>query len=99
MMTAEQVIAGIHGSYQLADKHGLRNITALLEEISLTLSVPVIHVAGTNGKGSTCVMTESILRQAGMRTGLYTSPFLQNYRERIRLDGKPITDELLVCYG
>ena len=44
-------------------------------------SFKIIHVAGTNGKGSTCAMLESVLRHAGMRTGLYTSPFLQHYQE------------------
>ncbi|MDO4483679.1 MAG: folylpolyglutamate synthase/dihydrofolate synthase family protein [Clostridia bacterium] len=62
-------------------------------------AVPVIHVAGTNGKGSICAMLESVLRHAGYRTGLYTSPFLQVYQERIRLDGKPISDALMEKYG
>lgn len=49
-----------------------------------------IHVAGTNGKGSVCAMTESVLRAAGLRTGLYTSPHLFSFRERIRCLGEPI---------
>ena len=49
-----------------------------------------VHVAGTNGKGSTAAMVESALRTAGFRTGLYTSPHLESYRERIRLEGEPI---------
>ena len=52
-----------------------------------------IHIAGTNGKGSTAAMTESILRRAKYRTGLYTSPHLESINERIRLDGNPINDE------
>lgn len=51
-----------------------------------------IHIAGTNGKGSTAAMLESILREAGCRTGLYTSPHLSAYHERIRLDGANISD-------
>ena len=98
-MNAEQVIAAIHGSYAKGSKHGLRNMHLLLEQLCPECRVPVIHVAGTNGKGSTCAMLESILRHAGYRTGLYTSPFLQMYQERIRLDGLPLRDDLLVKYG
>ena len=50
----------------------------------------VIHVAGTNGKGSVCACLESILRQAGYRTGLYTSPHLVRFNERFRVNGKVI---------
>jgi len=56
-------------------------------------SAPVLHVAGTNGKGSTCAFTEAALRAAGLRTGLYTSPHLSHFCERIRLDGVPISEE------
>src|SRR5690606_24546466 len=49
---------------------------------------PSIHVAGTNGKGSTCHMLASVLTAAGYKTGLYTSPHLRDFRERIRIDGK-----------
>src|SRR5215472_5152845 len=54
-----------------------------------------VHVAGTNGKGSVCAMVESILRTAGRRTGLYTSPHLHRFGERIRIDGEPIGDVVL----
>lgn len=59
------------------------------------LSFEVAHVAGTNGKGSTCAMIESMARAAGKRTGLYTSPHLCRFAERIRIDGEPISDETL----
>ena len=55
-------------------------------------SFPVVHIAGTNGKGSTCAMVESIARAAGKKTGLYTSPHLCRFAERIRIDGEPISD-------
>ncbi|MDB5217409.1 MAG: Dihydrofolate synthase, partial [Myxococcaceae bacterium] len=55
----------------------------------------VVHVAGTNGKGSTCAMVESMARAAGKKTGLYTSPHLCRFAERIRINGEPITDEEL----
>jgi dihydrofolate synthase / folylpolyglutamate synthase len=56
---------------------------------------PAVHVAGTNGKGSVCAMVESIARAQGLRTGLYTSPHLCRFAERIRLDGEPIDDAAL----
>ncbi|MEE3088804.1 MAG: dihydrofolate synthase, partial [Actinomycetota bacterium] len=57
---------------------------------------PVIQVAGTNGKTSTARMIESVLRAYGLRTGLFTSPHLVDARERIRLDGEPVTAERLL---
>jgi dihydrofolate synthase/folylpolyglutamate synthase len=56
-------------------------------------SAPALHVAGTNGKGSTCAFTEASLRAAGLRTGLYTSPHLNHFCERIRIGGQPISEE------
>jgi len=58
----------------------------------------VIHVAGTKGKGSTCAFTESILRHCGYSTGFYSSPHLVSVRERIRLNGQPISQELFAHY-
>ncbi|HMP86455.1 MAG TPA: Mur ligase family protein, partial [Lacibacter sp.] len=55
-----------------------------------------IHVAGTNGKGSVSHMLAAILQQAGYRTGLYTSPHLQDFRERIRINGEMIPEEFVV---
>ena len=52
-----------------------------------------IHVAGTNGKGSTCAYIERILRYSGYKVGIYTSPHLFNFNERIRVGGRPISDE------
>ena len=99
-MNAQEVIAAIHGSYATGSKNGFRNTLSMLDALCPAgRSVPVVHVAGTNGKGSTCAMLESILRHAGYRTGLYTSPFLQAYPERIRLDGEPISDALIEQYG
>jgi len=54
-----------------------------------------VHIAGTNGKGSVAASVEAIARASGLRTGLYTSPHLQRFAERVRLDGAPIADELL----
>src|SRR3954465_5301113 len=56
-------------------------------------SAPVLHVAGTNGKGSTSAFAEAALRDKGLRTGLYTSPHLSHFCERIRIGGAPIPEE------
>ena len=58
---------------------------------------PCVHVAGTNGKGSACAMAESILRAAGYRTGLDTSPHLLRFNERIQISGVPVSDECLAA--
>jgi dihydrofolate synthase/folylpolyglutamate synthase len=75
---------------------GLERIQAVLASLGHPESgLAIIHVGGTNGKGSVSALTESILRSAGLRTGLYTSPHLLDVTERIRIDGSPISrDEL-----
>jgi dihydrofolate synthase / folylpolyglutamate synthase len=75
-------------------KFGLANITILAEDLGQPQrSSPCAHIAGTNGKGSTAAMLESILRKAGLRTGLYTSPHLESINERIRSNGENISDQ------
>lgn len=74
-------------------KFGLENIATLAEAFGNPhRAAPCAHVAGTNGKGSTAAMLESILRAAGLRTGLYTSPHLERINERIRIHGEDISD-------
>jgi dihydrofolate synthase/folylpolyglutamate synthase len=75
-------------------KFNLENITILATSLGHPeKKYPSIHIAGTNGKGSTAAFLESILRQAGYRTGLYTSPHLERINERIRVNGEEITDD------
>src|ERR1700722_19754843 len=75
-------------------KFGLANITILAEDLGQPQrSSPCAHIAGTNGKGSTAAMLESILRAPGLRTGLFTSPHLERINERIRINGEDISDE------
>jgi len=77
-----------------AAKFDLRNITVLAERLGdPQRAYPSVHIAGTNGKGSTAAMLESILRAAGYRTGLYTSPHLERINERIRIDCVEIPDD------
>lgn len=81
--------AGAH-----AQKFGLDNITILAEALGNPhRAAACVHIAGTNGKGSTAAMLESILRAAGLRTGLYTSPHLARVNERVRINGEDISDE------
>ncbi|MFN3679370.1 bifunctional folylpolyglutamate synthase/dihydrofolate synthase [Thermosynechococcus sp.] len=76
---------------------GLEPIQALLTALgSPQLQVPLIHVAGTNGKGSVCAYLDSVLRAAGYRTGRYTSPHLLSWCERICIDGEPIAPEVFL---
>jgi dihydrofolate synthase / folylpolyglutamate synthase len=75
-------------------KFGLENIIEVLRALGDPQDAfPTVHVAGTNGKGSTCAMIEAAARTAGKRTGLYTSPHLVEPTERIVIDGKPVTKE------
>lgn len=92
--TYPEALAYIHGMYGLGEKHGVDNMHALMAKLGNPhQKIRAVHVAGTNGKGSVCAFSQAILRCAGYSVGLYTSPFLQRYNERIRLNGRPIPDE------
>jgi dihydrofolate synthase/folylpolyglutamate synthase len=75
---------------------GLQRVSAVWQRLGRRFEMPVFVVAGTNGKGSTCAMLESIARQAGYHTGLYTSPHLVHFEERCRLDGVAVEAGSLV---
>lgn len=78
-------------------KLGLDTTLALMRAMEVDpLKLPCVHVAGTNGKGSVSAMLESVLREAGLRTALYTSPHLIRFNERIRVSGAPIPDKELI---
>ena len=80
-MTEKEAIERIHSVYPTGCKNGLENMRALMGRLGNPQEkLIMVHVAGTNGKGSTCAMLESVLRRAGYHTGLYTSPFLQAYQ-------------------
>ena len=74
---------------------GLERVREVAKRLDLRFSCPVITVAGTNGKGSTCAMLEAILLQAGYRTGVYTSPHLVHFEERCRLSGHSASAQAL----
>lgn len=75
---------------------GLDRVRAVKERMALAFNCPVIMVAGTNGKGSTCAMLESILLRAGYKTGLYIKPHFLDFNERARVNGDLASDEALV---
>lgn len=77
---------------------GLQRMEWLMEELGHPERRPgIVHIAGTNGKGSTAAMIESGLRVGGFRTGLYTSPHLVRINERYRIEGQPVSDGTLAC--
>lgn len=103
-LTYKQALAWLYSLQRFGIKLGLENTERLLRELRIILgSAPaspetsaaakVIHVAGTNGKGSVCAMIDSILRAQGYLTGLFTSPHLITFRERIRVNGEMVTAE------
>lgn len=93
-MTYEESLAWLDSTRVFGIKLGLANTRLLLEELGNPQdSLAFFHVAGTNGKGSVCAMLDALLREGGLRTGLYTSPHLVDFRERIRVDGEKISHE------
>lgn len=90
-MTYEETLAHIYGLRRFGIKPGLGRVAALLERLGNPHErLRVVHVAGTNGKGSTAAFLSSILTTGGCRTGLFTSPHLTRFTERIRIDGAEI---------
>lgn len=84
----------LYGLQRFGVKLGLDNMRALKARLpQLQDSFPCIHVAGTNGKGSVSVLMAEVLKQAGLHVGLYTSPHLNSFTERIRIDGVAVTEE------
>src|SRR3954463_913617 len=95
-MTYEDAVRFLYslGNELKPGKYDLSRIRTLLAALGNPhLQGRIVHVAGTNGKGSTCAMIESGLRAAGLRTGLYTSPHLSEPTERIQIGGEPVSAE------
>jgi len=95
LKTLEDWLRHIERQHPQAIALGLERVLEVLNRMRIRLRCPVITVGGTNGKGSTCATLESILRAGGQRTGLYTSPHLVRYNERVRLAGVEAGDALL----
>lgn len=97
-MNVNEAIEYIHSVYWKGSVYGLSRIQTLLEKMGNPQdSLKYVHIAGTNGKGSTAAMTASILRKAGYRTGLYTSPYIYRFHERMQVNGEQISDEDIVA--
>ena len=97
-MTANEAIEYIHSNFWQGSIPGLGRTQALLKKMgNPEKKLKYVHIAGTNGKGSTAAMTASILRKAGYRTGLYTSPYIYRFHERMQVNGEEITDRDLVA--
>lgn len=93
-MNYNEALQFIHESHKFGMRLGLDNIKKLLELLGNPQNnLKIIHVAGTNGKGSTCSFISSILKESGYKVGLYTSPFLETFTERIRVNGENISEE------
>jgi len=96
-MTYQETLCHIYGLARFGMKPGLERIRATLRALSDPQdAVRIIHVAGTNGKGSTAAFLASILESGGHKTGLFTSPHLIAFPERIRLDGREISEQEVV---
>lgn len=104
MKTKDQIkadiIANLFSKHRMGIKPGLERTIALAEAMDNPQnSYDTIHVAGTNGKGSTCSVASSILIESGLKVGLYTSPHIKDFNERIRVNGVAITDDELIDYA
>lgn len=98
MRTVAEAIAYIHSRPKGGQKESLERMHALLDRLGNPEKIlpPAIHVTGTNGKGSVATMSSNILQSAGLHTGLFISPFITDFRERIQVDNKMIASEDLL---
>ena len=97
-MTYEEALSYIHSICWKGSKLGLDRTRELLGKLNdPQKELKFIHIAGTNGKGSTAAMLASILEEAGYRVGLYTSPFINRFNERMQVNHQPIPDEELAA--
>lgn len=93
-MNYNEALKYIHESHKFGIRLGLDNIKKLLELLDNPQDkLKIIHIAGTNGKGSTCSFISTILKEGGYKVGLYTSPFLETFTERIRVNGDNIPED------
>ena len=95
LRTLNEWLAYLEHLHPTAIELGLGRVQAVKHRLGLQPDFPIVTVGGTNGKGSTCAMLETILHLAGYRVGCYTSPHLLNYNERVRIDRQPVTDSAL----
>ncbi len=95
-MNYTEALEYIHSIDWRGSRPGLSRVTELLDKLGNPQdSLKFIHVGGTNGKGSFCAMLSSVLCESGLKTGLFTSPYIENFNERMMINGKEIPDEEL----
>lgn len=94
-MTYEEALKYIHSLDKFGSRPGLDRVRKLFNLVPSALNQRFIHVAGTNGKGSVCTMLSRILQQAGYKVGLFTSPYVVDFRERIQIDNEMVDKDLL----
>lgn len=93
-MNYKEALKYIEETHKFGIRLGLDNMTKLLDLLGNPQdNLNIVHMSGTNGKGSTCSFITSILKEAGYKVGLYTSPFLETFTERIRINGENIPEE------
>jgi dihydrofolate synthase/folylpolyglutamate synthase len=95
-MTYKEALTKIHSLDAFGSRPGLDRIKRLLNEMGNPQdNMSYVHVAGTNGKGSTCALISSVLTEANYKTGLFISPYITDFRERIQINGEMISEEVL----
>ena len=92
-MTYEESVKFIHSLDKFGSRPGLDRVKKLFRTVPEALGQSFIHVAGTNGKGSVCAMLSAVLAQAGNKVGLFTSPYIVDFRERIQINNEMISEE------
>lgn len=96
MMTYEQAVEKIHSLLTFGSRPGLDRMRIFLERLGNPQDkLQYIHIAGTNGKGSVCAVLSAVLAEAGYKTGLFISPYITDFRERIQINNKMISKEIL----
>jgi dihydrofolate synthase/folylpolyglutamate synthase len=98
-VTIEEAINWIHSRLPFGSRPGLERVAALLEKVDHPeKKVPTIHIAGTNGKGSTVTYLRCLLEELGLTVGTFTSPYIEAFNERIAINGNGISDDQLIYY-
>ena len=96
--TYQEALEWIHARLRLGIKPGLKRMEWMMDRLgNPETHIKAVHIGGTNGKGSTLTFLRSILQESGYRVGTFTSPYIENFNERISVNGKPIDDEEILA--
>ncbi|WP_429948869.1 bifunctional folylpolyglutamate synthase/dihydrofolate synthase [Enterococcus sp. AZ101] len=98
-LTIEEAIDWIHSRLLFGSRPGLDRVEELLKRVdNPEIKVPTIHIAGTNGKGSTVTYLRCMLEELGLKVGTFTSPYIEQFNERIAINGRGISDDQIILY-